>query len=585
MSFPNQLSDPKPLRLPLPGAAARLVLLLAMCLVPRIWMAERIDGICPDGAFYIDKAEHLAKDGPPAVQDTYDFNLYLLVLGAWHRAGLDWETASTVWGVLAGSLAVLPLFGWARRMFDDRVALLAGVLYAVHPKLIEWSPEAVRDPTFWLLFTTSLYCSWRAITEVCPGWFLAAGTATFLAANTRFEGWFLLLPVAAWCGWRWLALHQARRQLAGGMALFALGYPLVMATLVYCHGHPQWHWGRFQRLEMVVKWAHAQWNAADVPAERSTDRPAGAVAQPQHPLAAAPPAHAPADGPAPLAGSVALESDASALARSVATRPTPGRTALLVLDKVARGFTAVFGVLVLLGMARWWRLCLRRDHLPLVLVVVITLAAVWVHATEAHMSSTRYLLPPVILAMPLAALGLLPICRWAAWLARRAAPHRAVAPFAAASGVLAAVLIAGTIDAVTSRVDSRNAKADLGAWLEEHCGHPQRIAGSGNWRLTVYHAGGAFHPLPWFSSDLTPAWFGRMLSDTRPDVLLLCRRRLPGTLVHALSQQASQRGFEPIPPDDLPDSCRDRVTVLVHGSTHVATRPGERSSAARDARE
>ncbi len=126
MSFPNQLASPKPLRLLLTGGGARLALLLAMCLAPRIWMADRIGGVCPDGALYIEKAQHLEQDGPPAVRDSYDFNFYLLVLRAWHRAGLDWETAGTTWGILASSLAVLPLFGWVRRMFDDRVALLAG---------------------------------------------------------------------------------------------------------------------------------------------------------------------------------------------------------------------------------------------------------------------------------------------------------------------------------------------------------------------------------------------------------------------------------------------------------------------------
>ncbi len=74
-----------------------------------------------------------------------------------HRAGLPWETAAKWYGVVLASLAVLPLFGWVRRQFDDVVAVVACLLYAVHPKLIEWSPEAVREPSFWFFFLLALY--------------------------------------------------------------------------------------------------------------------------------------------------------------------------------------------------------------------------------------------------------------------------------------------------------------------------------------------------------------------------------------------------------------------------------------------
>ena len=56
------------------------------------------------------------------------------------------------------SLTVLPLFGWTRRQFDDRLATIACLLYAVHPKLIEWSPELVRDPSqFRVIVTCNLF--------------------------------------------------------------------------------------------------------------------------------------------------------------------------------------------------------------------------------------------------------------------------------------------------------------------------------------------------------------------------------------------------------------------------------------------
>ena len=84
-----------------------------------------------------------------------------MALAGLHRLGFDWETAAEFYGVLLSTLAVLPLFGWVRRQFDDRVATVACLLYAFHPKLIEWSPEAVREPSFWFFFLLALYLAMR----------------------------------------------------------------------------------------------------------------------------------------------------------------------------------------------------------------------------------------------------------------------------------------------------------------------------------------------------------------------------------------------------------------------------------------
>src|SRR5207248_2035331 len=116
------------------------------------------------------------------------------------------------------------------------------------------------------------------------------------------------------------------------------------------------------------------------------------------------------------------------------------RTGLVVLEKLGRGYTALFGALALIGLARWWRLYFRPDHLALVLFSLATLAAIWIHAAAAWMSSTRYVLPLVILATPMAALGLFPVCRGMARLAAWLAPRAPVAPYAAAVSVFILVL-------------------------------------------------------------------------------------------------------------------------------------------------
>ena len=196
--YPNHLADAQPERLRLPEARRLLLVLVLLCLVPRAVMALRIPSICPDGVVYIDIARNLDTGHLREAFHQMALNVYPVILLLLHRLGLDWEVAARLWGVVISSLVVLPLWGWVRRQFDDRVALVACLLYAVHTKFIEWSPEAMRDQTFWLLFMLAIYWLWRAVTEVRYGWFIAAGGAITLASLTRIEGLFLLIPLTLW---------------------------------------------------------------------------------------------------------------------------------------------------------------------------------------------------------------------------------------------------------------------------------------------------------------------------------------------------------------------------------------------------
>ena len=57
--YPNHLAERQPERLRLPSARWLLPLLVLLCLVPRVVMALRIPGICPDGVLYIEIARNL----------------------------------------------------------------------------------------------------------------------------------------------------------------------------------------------------------------------------------------------------------------------------------------------------------------------------------------------------------------------------------------------------------------------------------------------------------------------------------------------------------------------------------------------
>ena len=144
--YPNHLAVGQPERLTLRPAHWLLLGLVLLCLLPRVWMVRRIPSICPDGVLYINAARALEVGNFGAAFQEMSLNIYPVILMLLHRVGMPWDLAAVTWDVVISSLVVLPLYGWVRRQFDDRLAPVACLLYVVHPKFIEWSPEVMPRP-------------------------------------------------------------------------------------------------------------------------------------------------------------------------------------------------------------------------------------------------------------------------------------------------------------------------------------------------------------------------------------------------------------------------------------------------------
>ncbi len=67
--------------------------------------------------------------------------LYYMVLSLWLRLGHGIAVLRAL-SVLAMALAVLPLYGAARRLFDARTAAVAGLLFALTPLVVGWAQKA-----------------------------------------------------------------------------------------------------------------------------------------------------------------------------------------------------------------------------------------------------------------------------------------------------------------------------------------------------------------------------------------------------------------------------------------------------------
>jgi hypothetical protein len=454
--YPNHLALPRPEKLRLPQARWLLLFLVLLCLTPRVVMALRIPSVCPDGVLYVHLAQSIEAGDLKSGFREMSLNIYPLILVAMHRIGFEWEYGGLWWGVAISSLVVLPLWGWARRQFDDRVALVACLLYIVHPKFIEWSPEVMRDPTFWFLFMTAIYLLWRAVTEVRYGFFLAAGAAILLATMTRIEGLFLLIPLVFWTFWRFRALETDRRKLLLGVVLSVAFFPaiLVLVNLVWLCGQGG------LRLDPIIR--AAAWLQSAI-------------------------GHADASG-------VGMD------------KPLPFRQMLWVFfPTMTRGLSSVFALLMFGGIWGWRRIWARRDHQPLFLAALALLCGIWIQMSYDKNICPRYALPIVLMASVFAALGLLGllnrlsrIAAWLSWSGRTQSALRTMA--------VVLLLPIGLIEAMTSNVkyfETRRMAAAIGCWVDREFPSRPTLAGPvGITPIVSYYAHNApYQAFVWEADD------------------------------------------------------------------------------------
>ena len=561
-SYPDYLALSEPRRDRPRRAIGLLLLLVIATFIPRAVMAWKIDTICADGVWYFRVASELEQrqldpyDGGRLQLGTYPFALASL-----HRLGLDWENAAEFYGVLVSTLAVLPLFGWVRRQFDDRVAVVACLLYAAHPKLVEWSPEAIREPSFWLFFLVALYCLWRATTEVDWRLFIAGGAATALACLTRFEGWFLLFPMWGWSLLRFWRLHTGRWRLAGGLALCGCAIPAVFVAFgALMPVGADWRTVRTEPIERAGVWLRSWGGEADTSSIEANAPIAANQAQ------------------APAAATIAADAQqasattiAPPVAAAAATSWTVLDTLWMFLRTIERGLTPLFAIFMFGGYFSRFRLFNRSDHVPVLLVALAVCAGIWIHLWYAHLASSRYVLTIALLATRSAAVGLLDFAHFVgAQLARRIPRGQLVA----SGGLLAVVLLVGIVDALSSDFRSRETLAGLGQWIRNAYGESTTVVGSESQLALVgyyAHATAVQFPHGMARGELVD-W----IAHVKPDVVIISTRAQPAADYQPLLDESQRLGLALVASERMPGGAK-HMLVLTRTQTpsapiHQATR-------------
>jgi hypothetical protein len=517
--------------------------LALLCLLPRAITAVTLTAACNDGYFYLYIADALERADFRVALHYLNVNIYPSTLVLVHKLGIDWAVAAKLWGVTVSTLLLFPLFGWIRRHFDDRTALAACFLYAVHPELIELSVEPIRESTFWFLLTLYMYLLSRAVTEFKWWLFGLTGLALGSAIHTRSEGWILLVALFVWTGFQFRNVRSERRRLAFGTLLCLAMTPclLIVMNVTFLRDHDQWEWGRLDHFQTGYRWLTDESSSGDAAVPPPTAPPTAG-----HIAAGTP--HPTTTAPSPVN---------QQLAASASQETSQAGPLWTYIEYMIESLEPINALLLLTGGLLWWRMALCRDKSVLMLMSVSILVGVWIQLVQIGSMNGRYFLTIFFFAVPYEALALLLICARLERSLRRLnfVKRWSLAPAALA---LLSLLALFWTDALSSRHPRRDEHAALGRWLHSEVG-PFRLA-----MVTP-----AANRVGYFAQNGVPAVdsgyhkLDKLLDTRQPELAILDL----GTSLHsvlwrrAILMYLSQRGFVQLDISRAPQTA-DQFLVL-----------------------
>lgn len=352
------------------------------------------------------------------------------------------ETAAYAISAGASSLAVIPLYFLARRVWNPRVAFWSGLIYALHPMLSLEGSEVRYTGLFLALFLTAL----------------ALGTAALRGSN--------------WALYPLMGLAAGLCYLARPEAVYLLGFAAIEAILKVVRllrkGTPdreRWAWTRFLGgvavaavLGGFLALPYYYWVEAKT-GRRLTSRTAADAFQGNPPPAPTPAPVAPSPSPAPVEVLPADEPGESPGTHSLGS--FLGRSALKFSRSLywPLGLLAVLGVIFARSQGATWREL--GPSLGMTLAICLPpLILCW--RIPQHPLSLRYFLPAVTLLLPCAAAGFLTVldfCSRRFTLRWRTVP----VPALLLTGFLVGILLGKFIG---PRRSDEIAFREAGAWLK-----------------------------------------------------------------------------------------------------------------------
>ncbi len=563
-----------------------LLFLFVFALVPRLVMFSISNGASDDSYYYIHIAKTLG-EGDYSYQGAFYYlglNIYPMILLGLHKMGLGWLQGGMVWGAIISSLTVLPIYGWVKRLLDYRVALVASFLFAIHPDLIEYSIDPIREPTSWFLVSLFLYFAVRAVVETRTWLFVGLGITLFLAIQTRSECWLLIVPIGAWYVTQFISNRVSRKQLTFGMIVMLSVTPILILilNLTFLRNEEKWQLGRLHHFKNMSAYLMPKEKSPKViptnakPVIASSIKPAIGVKpanqtkSKQSTITLASHQKESVIPPVPVKQNLVKQNP------ELHGKPVNGSMKALYLNALIRTHEPILSILHLIGILVFFRQLFQIDKLPLFIYYVLLLVSVWLRTNYSHNINGRYFHNLFFVTVPFQALGFMVLCRavgnFKKFKANLATPSFRSVP---ALGLVLFLTLLYWTDAFTSHHIKRTEEVQFGKWLHDNIeGVNTVLVDHGSTRIGYYAQGSApeasYHHV--LLSDL--------IKKSPPDLVILSRLKVSKYLQGNTTKLVKPLGLEPIK-SGIPSSLAKSYLILARQPTrstlHIAKEPDSSS--------
>jgi len=157
--------------------------------------------------------------------------IYPIFIHLVHLVVGDYIISGQVVSLIFGCLLFIPVVYLARAAFDKETALMTLFLLAVHPLLLRYSAEVLKDTGLFFFILSGLALAHRGMEKDSPFISLIAGVMAWSAVLMRFFG-VIAVPVAAIGALSMgIAARMPKGRIALHLALFLIPIPLVGLVL------------------------------------------------------------------------------------------------------------------------------------------------------------------------------------------------------------------------------------------------------------------------------------------------------------------------------------------------------------------
>jgi 4-amino-4-deoxy-L-arabinose transferase-like glycosyltransferase len=148
-----------------------------------------------DGAYYIHQAKALFFNQFESLTSCalpYLSNYPFFIAGAYALFN-DWEVAAKSVSIFFGTITLIPIYLLLKRFFDERISILATLIFAFTPVLVSRSVDVVKGPVYWFFLVLGLLFYVLELEKKKPVFLVFASISFLMAAWARVDALFFIV--------------------------------------------------------------------------------------------------------------------------------------------------------------------------------------------------------------------------------------------------------------------------------------------------------------------------------------------------------------------------------------------------------